>query len=68
MKEQMLKILTEVSQGNKTPIQARKELLGLFNVSVLLFDFWVYVRGGLQDTPKKEVKEGIETFLLNYKR
>jgi hypothetical protein len=42
--------------------------LGLFNVSVLLFDFWLYIRSGLQDTPKKEVKDGIKIFLSNYKR
>lgn len=68
MNERILKILTEVSQGLKTPKQARKELLGLFNVSVLLFDFWHHIRMHGDDTPKKEVKKGIADFLENYKR
>ena len=45
-----------------------KELTKDFDVSVLLFDFWVYTRGGFQDTPKKEVKNGIKVFLSNYDR
>ena len=68
MKEKMLQILTYVANGNKTPKQAQKELLSLFNVSVLLFDFLYYVRNGTQDTPIKEIKDGIRTFLANYKR
>ena len=68
MKDKMLQILTEVKNGQKTPKQARKELFGLFNVNVLLFDFWCYVRGGTQETPVKEIKDGIKVFLSNYKR
>lgn len=68
MKDKMLQILTEVSNGNKTPKQAHKELLGLFNVSVLLFDFWYHIRMHGDNTPEQEVKEGVADFLANYKR
>ena len=37
MKEQMLKILTEVQQGNKSPELALTELLGLFSVNSSIF-------------------------------
>ena len=33
MKEQILKVLTEVQQGNKSPELALTELLGLFSVN-----------------------------------
>lgn len=41
-------------------------VLFIQNVNSLLFDFWVYIRGGLQETSEKEVKQGITDFLVNY--
>lgn len=38
------------------------------NVSGLLFDFWVHIRGGMNDTHKEEVEQGIADFLANYNR
>ncbi|MBE9468997.1 MAG: hypothetical protein IMY72_11860 [Bacteroidetes bacterium] len=47
---------------------AQQQVGNIQRVSVLLFDFLYYVRNGTQDTPIKEIKEGIKTFLANYKR
>lgn len=72
------KILKEVYKGerywydpeliNKT-IKAVKEVnknCNLQNFSGLLFDFWVHIRGGMNETPKKEIEQGIADFLANY--
>ena len=70
MEKEVNKILERLSMEVISLDEARAEMriLGLFNVSVLLFDFLYYVRNGTQDTPIKEIKDGIRTFLANYKR
>ena len=67
----VLKDLIELSERHKSTETSNKhdtKQLNILSVSDLLFDFWLYIRGGMNDTPIEEIKEGVEMFLSNYKR
>jgi hypothetical protein len=57
-------IKNKLANGIKTSASG----LHIACVSVLLFDFWVHIKCGMNDTPKKEVEQGVANFLANYKR
>ena len=61
--------LSERQQPTEPRNNADTKQLIIGDVSILLFDFWHYTKNGNnQDTPTEEIKEGVELFLLNYKR